>query len=155
MAIEHDRAEFDRRRATLVAVTKFTAKDEADHYDGFNVGTTMLVARDTAGSHREYAVFSAANMKPHKDVVKLCAERIAFANLRKARWDRVVAIVVCGPPRAEDTTATLWPCEVCRPWLDAMPEIDDETILLCAYNGTEEEMTWGRLMELHPGDRRS
>ncbi|MBI2989586.1 MAG: hypothetical protein HYY51_00135 [Candidatus Magasanikbacteria bacterium] len=135
-------------------MTKFTAEDEADHYNDFNVGATMLVARDTPHGHREYATFSAANMKPHRDVVKLCAERIAFACLRKARWTHVVAIVVCGPPRKEDTTATLWPCEVCRPWLDAMPEIDDDTILLCAHNGTEEEMSWGKLMELHPEDRR-
>jgi cytidine deaminase len=128
----------------------------ASSYRNFKVGCAILAWRpEGQGMTGHYKVFAAANVKPLADGPKQCAETTAVCYARSNGYTTIIAIVVAGEPQADDKSgirsATLHPCWRCRTLLRALPEVEDETIVLTVHNHnvTVEEYTMAQILQLH------
>jgi cytidine deaminase len=110
------------------------------------------------GLTERYRVFKAANAKPLKENRKFCAEMTLGCYARSNGYERIIAIAIAGLPQADDgsgiESATLLPCEDCRPFLANLPEVSSDTIILSVHNhtGLVEQRTLKEVLVLH-GDK--
>jgi cytidine deaminase len=132
-------------------------RDQANHYDGFNVGAVAL-AMTHAG---DIALFGAANqnLEPGSNPSKMCAERIALQKIVHHKFSRMIAMFTSGPQQPDTqsklATPTLHTCGECR---DA--QVDTDVVpfdaLMVTVDPAEDRYeiyTFGEYLDMHVGGK--
>lgn len=137
----------------LIEGSKVAAEEDADHYENYKVGVTVLVEM----ADGSVTAFSGGNRKrrrskPGNTAGKFCAEQVAITRAKRPgkrrgmthlpRVVRAIGMVVYAPPRVDDETGILteirWPCGQCRKWLTEQPFIGDDFVIVAVHNGNGE-----------------
>lgn len=125
----------------LVDRAQEAAKKYARSYRGFPVGCAMLAYANgmferTGLWSPWYKIFTGANIKqkPGSHGPNIHAEEIALGAAIQEGYNLIVAIVLVGETQEDHasglTMRTLYPCGRCREFLESMPEIRPDTIVL-------------------------
>lgn len=158
---EPDEEEIQRRWFNAREVVLYRAVYASTHsisYRPFPVGCAVWGYKPNAHFSERWNVYKGANIKPAKEVPKICAEMTAVMGAMQDGFSRIVGMSIVGQPREEDTAPTLHPCEQCRLTFKSMPLIRPDTWLLLARPKGEdefdiEEMTMQQMWDLHEGKR--
>jgi len=111
---------------------------QAKSYRGFKVGCAMLGYRRNVPVYiPKVGIVTGFNIKESPNGPKTCAEQNALEEIKRERFDLVIALAVAGVPQEDHASGkcheNLYPCGGCRKLLVESPYFKDNTVVLMAH----------------------
>ncbi len=137
------------------------AKNQAHSWRDFNVGAVVFAHNPET---QETLLISAGNTKSSRHKTKVCAERKALVNARKAGMQEAIGIVVAATTNidlieevTDAATPTLHPCAECQAFFNGHDLIRDDTIILTTgiTSDTHQLHTHKEMTRMYTGKRKN